>query len=181
MNTVGKKLTRLRKMHGFSQEELAGKLNISRQAIYKWESGTTLPNTENLNSLCAFFNVDINYFLTDIEEEKAYAVVHSVEEAEKNSQIMANALLTQYFHIIGKRRLRAAVVITALIVAALSVLATVFGFIAFSPLRNVDEVVRTVDIDEYGFLSCLLVWLFFVALLVFFAVKLKKNAIKPSV
>ena len=42
------KLQFIRKNHGFTQEELAGKLNVSRQAVAKWESGQVYPDIFNL-------------------------------------------------------------------------------------------------------------------------------------
>ena len=43
--TFGEKLLQLRKEHGLSQEELAEQLNVSRQAISRWEAGSSLPDT----------------------------------------------------------------------------------------------------------------------------------------
>ena len=44
--TFGEKLQLLRKSNGLSQEQLAAQINISRQAISKWESDTAMPDTE---------------------------------------------------------------------------------------------------------------------------------------
>ena len=44
-------LAMLRNMHGYSQEEIAGKIGISRQAYAKWESGATIPDVENCSLL----------------------------------------------------------------------------------------------------------------------------------
>ncbi len=63
------KLTKLRKQRGLSQEELADILDISRQSIYKWETGTNMPDKLNLEKLTKFFNVSFNYLLDDGEEE----------------------------------------------------------------------------------------------------------------
>lgn len=46
--TFGEKLFQLRKARGLSQEELAGKLNTSRQAISKWENNNGYPETEKI-------------------------------------------------------------------------------------------------------------------------------------
>ena len=42
------KIVRLRKKNGWSQEELAQKMNVSRQAVSKWESAQTIPELENM-------------------------------------------------------------------------------------------------------------------------------------
>lgn len=56
-------LLRLRKEHNLSQEELAEKLGVSRQAISKWETGTATPELSNLNALCGLFGVTPNELL----------------------------------------------------------------------------------------------------------------------
>ncbi len=66
--TLGNKLQVLRKQKGLSQEQLAGQLNVSRQAVSKWELDTTLPETENIIRLSELFGVSTDYLLKDSEE-----------------------------------------------------------------------------------------------------------------
>ena len=58
--TLANKLYELRKTAGFSQEELADKLFVSRQAISKWERGEALPDTDNLISLAKLYGVSLD-------------------------------------------------------------------------------------------------------------------------
>ena len=53
----------LRTQKGLSQEELAEKVFVTRQAVSRWETGETVPNTETLKLLSAFFDVSINTLL----------------------------------------------------------------------------------------------------------------------
>ena len=53
----------LRTKHGLSQEELAEKVFVTRQAVSRWETGETVPNTETLKLLSALFDVSINTLL----------------------------------------------------------------------------------------------------------------------
>ena len=53
-------LIMLRNLHGFSQEEIAEKINISRQAYAKWESGATVPDIEKCSRLAAVYNITID-------------------------------------------------------------------------------------------------------------------------
>ena len=62
------KLQKLRKSGGYSQEELANELNVSRQAISKWEQGT-VPDINNLLSISRFFDCSLDYLLNDAYEE----------------------------------------------------------------------------------------------------------------
>jgi transcriptional regulator with XRE-family HTH domain len=59
------KLIVLRKKMGLSQEELADRLDVSRQAVSKWESGQTTPDLEKIIKLSSLFNVSTDYLLKD--------------------------------------------------------------------------------------------------------------------
>lgn len=59
------KLQFIRKNHGFTQEELAGKLNVSRQAVAKWESGQVYPDIFNLIQISNLFHVTVDYLVKD--------------------------------------------------------------------------------------------------------------------
>ncbi len=53
----------LRTKNGFSQDELAEKIHVTRQAVSRWENGETIPNTETLKLLSKLFDVSINTLL----------------------------------------------------------------------------------------------------------------------
>lgn len=54
------RLVQLRKDHGLSQEELAEKLNVSRQAVSKWERAESSPDTDNLIALAALYAISLD-------------------------------------------------------------------------------------------------------------------------
>ena len=56
-------LLKLRAKHGLSQEELAQKVYVTRQAVSRWETGETTPNPETLKLLSRLFDVSINTLL----------------------------------------------------------------------------------------------------------------------
>ena len=56
-------LLELRTQKGLSQDELAEKIFVTRQAVSRWENGETIPNTETLKLLSKFFDVSINTLL----------------------------------------------------------------------------------------------------------------------
>ena len=65
------KIIRLRKKNGWSQEDLAEKMNVSRQAVSKWESAQTVPDLEKILMLGDLFGVTTDYLLKDeIESEE---------------------------------------------------------------------------------------------------------------
>ena len=62
------KLVSLRKQKGITQMEVAEKLNVSRQAISRWEVGSAVPPTDNLKVLSELYGVSIDYLLNDAAE-----------------------------------------------------------------------------------------------------------------
>jgi len=62
-----KVLRDLRKKHGLSQDEMAGRLFVTRQAVSRWETGKTIPNTETLKLISKSFGVSINALLGQAE------------------------------------------------------------------------------------------------------------------
>jgi len=59
------KIINLRKTNGWSQEDLAERLNVSRQAISRWENGTALPDANNILQLSKLFSVTADYLLNE--------------------------------------------------------------------------------------------------------------------
>ena len=82
--TIGERIAEERKKKGMTQEDMAEKLNLSRQAISKWESGSSFPDTENLLKLSFLFSVSVDYLLKgemveekNGEEEKVFHLPYS--------------------------------------------------------------------------------------------------------
>ena len=63
-------LIMLRNMYGMSQEDVAEKIGISRQAYAKWEKGATLPDIEKCKRLADFYGVTVDSLLKTEKEEK---------------------------------------------------------------------------------------------------------------
>ncbi|WP_301107543.1 helix-turn-helix transcriptional regulator [Sporosarcina sp.] len=59
------RLKELRQEHGFSQQDVAGMLNLSRQAVSKWENGNSYPDIENLRLLSDLYSVPLDDFFED--------------------------------------------------------------------------------------------------------------------
>lgn len=66
---IANKLVKLRKKHNLSQEELANKLGLSRQAISKWERAESSPDTDNLISLAKLYNISLDELLLTNEDD----------------------------------------------------------------------------------------------------------------
>ena len=59
------KIVILRKRKGFSQEDLANELDVSRQSVYKWETGESIPDVNKLKKMVKFFNISFDDLLDD--------------------------------------------------------------------------------------------------------------------
>lgn len=65
---LSEKIRELRRRAGLSQEELAEKLNVSRQAISKWELGTAVPTADKLVDIADFFGVSLDFLMRENSE-----------------------------------------------------------------------------------------------------------------
>lgn len=84
---IANRLIKLRKENGYSQEQLADALNISRQAISKWERGEASPDTDNLIELAKLYGVSVDYLLgLDLKEEKEDPIEEVFDEEPKKKQ-----------------------------------------------------------------------------------------------
>ena len=61
--TFSEKITSLRKAHGWSQEDFAEKLNVSRQAISRWENATSYPDITQLPNIASYFETTVDELL----------------------------------------------------------------------------------------------------------------------
>ena len=68
--TFGEKLQGLRQKAGMSQDALAEKLNVSRQAVSRWERDETMPETDKVVALADLFDVTTDYLLRQQVEDK---------------------------------------------------------------------------------------------------------------
>lgn len=63
------KLTQLRKKSGWSQEDLANQMGVSRQSVSKWEGAQSIPDLDKMIKLSKMFGVSIDYLLKDEIED----------------------------------------------------------------------------------------------------------------
>ena len=83
---LNEKILTLRKKQGLSQEELAEKLNVSRQAVSRWEVGSAQPDATNVLQLSKLFGVTADYLLNDeYESDRDVPIVRQTESAAKRT------------------------------------------------------------------------------------------------
>jgi transcriptional regulator with XRE-family HTH domain len=91
------KLVALRKEKGLTQLAVAEKLDVSRQAISRWESGVALPSTDNLKYLSSLYEVPVDYLLKEDSEMKNNPdnepTPDKIQSKRKKAVIIAIALI----------------------------------------------------------------------------------------
>ncbi len=98
--TFGAKLKKIRARLGWSQEELADKLGVSRQSITKWEQNDGLPDTFNAKQMAGLFGVSIDYLLDNERDVPPLTVRVQVDPAiygDKKGLKKFDAIIKHYF------------------------------------------------------------------------------------
>lgn len=134
------KLVSLRKQKGLTQMEMAEKLNVSRQAISRWEVGAAIPSTDNLKVLGKLYEVPVDYFLNE-ENENNHKENKDVQEQTSQKQVKKGLFLNRRIVYVGFA------VILVLVVAIISALV--------SPDQNQEQIIpmeemTTLEEDEFS-------------------------------
>lgn len=91
---LAEKIIRLRKKNGWSQEELAEKMQVSRQAVSKWEGAQSVPDLEKILMLGQLFGVTTDYLLKDEMEDEAFTDDADASPLRRVSLAQADEYLT---------------------------------------------------------------------------------------
>lgn len=87
--TIADRILELRKVKGISQEELADKIGISRQAVSKWESGQSIPDLDKIIALSEYFGVTTDFLLKGIDTNRE-------NNEKKENPYIFNAVATAF-------------------------------------------------------------------------------------
>ncbi|HHV12809.1 MAG TPA: helix-turn-helix transcriptional regulator [Clostridiales bacterium] len=101
---TGKKINQIRKMVGMTQEELAEKMNVSRQTISKWETGASSPDLENAVHLCELFQISLDDFVKGeraMENEAKISLQDLVKMNRRFQQMTITLISGLFFVLIG--------------------------------------------------------------------------------
>ena len=93
MESIGKRICALRKAKGMKQEELAQRLDISGQAVSKWENDQTCPDVSQLPRLAEVFGVTTDYLLTGEQEQTPPVRIVPEEERKDMKDLMLKVLV----------------------------------------------------------------------------------------
>ena len=118
------RLYQLRKQMGLSQEELAGRLNVSRQTVSKWEVGDSTPDMEKLAAMSDLFNVSLDKLVMGKETEpQASATVKSELVTILQEKVMTPD---------NRKKAKSVLKIIGIIVGALLLIDVIFMIIYFA-------------------------------------------------
>lgn len=165
--TLGEKIQALRKSHSWSQEQLAERIGVTRQALSKWENGTAIPDTNNVVQLAKLFGVTTDYLLMEDYGSGAHteSVNHSNDELiafrEKQMKLFG-CMVIKWTGILG--------------ILVLMILGSFVHFdYAISWLTPLDFLVQRI----YGFLDYYnLGWLFWALIVIAFVGEFKSQAVE---
>ena len=163
--TFGEKLQALRKKQGWTQEELAAKITVSRQALSKWELGAAIPDTENVLQISKLFGVSTDYLLND-----EYDVDNDIPAVQTKSEALTKRDFEMMYAVIGG-------IVSAIGAAGVLIMAiwgsTSSATIISNPSAEVDGLatVKTglpafLKLNNIGWLFALCVVLFFIGIFI---------------
>ncbi len=90
--SIGEKLLKLRKEKHLSQEEVAERLNVSRQTVSKWETDQSTPDFDKLIPLCNLYEISADELLTGIKKEKEETLEGEESTMKKNEVFKRRAI-----------------------------------------------------------------------------------------
>ena len=87
MNMLGQKIARKRTALGMTQTEFAEKLNVTRQTVGRWETGTVMPDIDKISDIAEILGVSCDYLLKDsIEEENSTVSSNAVSRLLQSAE-----------------------------------------------------------------------------------------------
>ena len=127
---LNENIKNFRKNNGYTQEELANKLNVVRQTISKWEKGYSVPDAEMLKKLAEIFDTKVSQLLGSTIEQDSNIDVLAEQLARINEQLIIKNRRS--------RRIWKTIGIGVLIAIIMNLLLVITGIVAFENLRFTD-------------------------------------------
>ena len=128
----------LRKNKGFSQEELANKLNVVRQTVSKWEKGYSVPDAEMLKKIAEILETDVSQLLGSSIEETSNTDLVAEQLSRINEQLVIKNRRTQ--------RIWKTIGVVILVVIIVQMILAVLGAVGFDKLKFNSDV----QVEEYS-------------------------------
>lgn len=137
---LNENIKKLRKIKGFTQEELASKLNVTRQTISKWEKGYSVPDAEILENLAEIFETNVSQLLGGTINQTASGDMVAEQLSRINEQLVIKNRRT--------RRIWKMIGIIILTIFIIQLLLIVLGAVAFDSYKTKTDTYSTEQIIE---------------------------------
>ncbi len=98
--TIGEKILNLRKTKNLSQEEVADKLNVTRQTVSKWETDQSTPDFDKIVPLCKLFEITADELLTGQKEEKEPVIIDVEDKKKKHAMGIGIGVLIYFIAVV---------------------------------------------------------------------------------
>lgn len=118
MESLGNKITALRKKANITQDELAAELEVTRQAVSQWEQDLSTPKADKLKALCEYFNVRPDYFLFENSEMQPLVTPHEEFAVSEDWHVEQKEKLTK----------KTVIIICAVIISVIAALGVAIYF-----------------------------------------------------
>lgn len=142
----------LRKQAGLTQEQLAEKLNVSRQAITKWESGQSFPDIENLKEISYIFSVSIDSLVEEIDCKSTTKIKKKIDDIGYFIFSSIFILVTCFFSIYNVikyiTRNEGIIVVSTILMLIMAFI--IFVLLIKSYLRNTSETIINMQPTDEG-------------------------------
>lgn len=145
--TIGEKIREARKSAGLTQEQMAEKLLVSRQAITKWESDKGIPDVDNLKAISTLLNVNIDYLLDNGQDMDTCVIREPIDLSQGKKNSKTNIVLEKYLNaeiwvLIAKQKLT----------RSEKVIDNVLGFVFDGPFGMPDLANQMKNVDKSFYL-----------------------------
>lgn len=125
---IAETLQKHRKQHAYSQEELADKLGVSRQAVSKWERGEASPDTDNLIALAKLYQLSLDQLIGEQIDENQQSVSLATQSQTQLAQTTTNSDKTDEEEVLSPRQKAILGIANGSAIMILSIIYLVLGF-----------------------------------------------------
>lgn len=172
--TLGNKIYKQRKKIGLSQEELADKVGVTRQAVSKWETDSMQPTFDNVKLLSTVLEVNIGYFVNSqtANNEGVKEIAISVNpEIVDNKDVLKKK---QVGYIIG-------ISLSSFLFVIVTLITIIIGMIVFTTNTGDYEVIISSNLNKTYFYVCLIIAIIMFVSDAVFVILLLRNKLKCNV
>ncbi len=142
---LGNRLYELRKKNNLTQDEVAEKLNVSRQTISKWETNQSQPDFDKILPICEIYAISTDELLTGIKEEKSVSLKNDKSQGRKTAIIVSSSVFLYFLAVIWVIiadfiSLNESILVSIfLLIIAIGTVFLVYHFVSTEKIQNKEE------------------------------------------